>query len=91
MKKADLVAAVAAKANISKKDADAAIAAVVAVVTDALKAGDEVAIANLGTFKVKERAAREGVNPATGAKIQIAAAKVPAFKAGKALKDAVAK
>lgn len=89
MKKAELVAAVAAKANISKKDADAAIAAVVAVVTDALKAGDEVAIANLGTFKVKERAAREGVNPATGAKIKIAAAKVPAFKAGKALKDAV--
>ncbi len=91
MKKADLVAAVAAKANISKKDADAAIAALVAVVTEALKEGDEVAIANLGTFKVKERAAREGVNPATGAKIQIAAAQVPAFKAGKALKDAVAK
>ncbi len=89
MKKADLVAAVAAKANISKKDADAALAAVAAVVTEALKAGDEVALANLGTFKVKERAAREGVNPATGAKIQIAAAKVPAFKAGKALKDAV--
>lgn len=89
MKKAELVAAVAAKANISKKDADAAIAAVAAVVADTLKAGDEVAIAGVGTFKVKERAAREGVNPATGAKIAIAAAKVPAFKAAKALKDAV--
>ncbi len=89
MKKAELVAAVAAKANISKKDADAAIAAVAAVVAEALKAGDEVALAGVGTFKVKERAAREGVNPATGAKIAIAAAKVPAFKAAKALKDAV--
>ncbi len=89
MKKAELVAAVAAKANISKKDADAAVAAVAAVVAEALKAGDEVAIAGVGTFKVKERAAREGVNPATGAKIKIAAAKVPAFKAAKALKDAV--
>ena len=91
MKKAELVAAVAAKADIDKKKADAAIAALVAVVTEALKAGDEVAIANLGTFKVKERAAREGVNPATGDKISIAATTVPAFKAGKALKDAVAK
>lgn len=89
MKKAELVAAVAAKANISKKDADAAVAAVAAVVAEALKAGDEVALAGVGTFKVKERAAREGVNPATGAKIKIAAAKVPAFKAAKALKDAV--
>ena len=89
MKKAELVAAVAAKANISKKDADAAVAAVAAVVAEALKAGDEVAIAGVGTFKVKERAAREGVNPATGAKIKIAATKVPAFKAAKALKDAV--
>lgn len=89
MKKAELVAAVAAKANISKKDADAAVAAVAAVVAEALKAGDEVAITGVGTFKVKERAAREGVNPATGAKIKIDAAKVPAFKAAKALKDAV--
>ena len=89
MKKAELVAAVAAKANISKKDADAAVAAVAAVVAEALKAGDEVAITGVGTCKVKERAAREGVNPATGAKIKIDAAKVPAFKAAKALKDAV--
>ncbi len=89
MKKAELVAAVAAKANITKKDADAAIAAVAAVVTEALKAGDEVALGNLGTFKVKERAARPGVNPATGAKITIAASKAPAFKAAKAFKDAV--
>lgn len=91
MKKAELVAAVAEKANITKKDAEAAIAAFTATVTEALKAGDEIAVANLGTFKVRERAAREGVNPATGAKIQIAASNVPAFKAGKALKDAVAK
>ena len=89
MKKAELVAAVAAKANISKKDADAAVAAVAAVVVEALKAGDEVAITGVGTFKVKERSDREGVNPATGAKIKIDAAKVPAFKAAKALKDAV--
>ncbi len=90
MKKAELIAAVAEKAGLTKKDADAALAAVVAVVTDALKAGDEVAVTGLGTFKVKERAAREGVNPATGEKIQIAAAKVPAFKAAKALKDVIA-
>ena len=89
MKKAELVAAVAAKAELTKKDAEAAIAAVAAVVTEALKAGDEVALANLGTFKVKERAAREGVNPATGAKIAIAASKVPAFKAGQGFKDAI--
>ena len=89
MKKAELVAAVAAKANITKKDADAALAALAAVVAETLKAGDEVTVANLGSFKVKERAAREGVNPATGAKITIAASKAPAFKAAKAFKDAV--
>ncbi len=89
MKKAELVAAVAAKAGISKKDADAAIAAVVATVTEALKAGDEVALTNLGTFKVKARAERKGINPRTKETVTIAAAKVPTFKAGKALKDAL--
>lgn len=89
MNKTDLVAAVAAKANLTKKDAEAAVAAVFAAVTDALADGDKVAIAGFGSFEVKERAARTGLNPRTKEKIEIAAAKVPAFKAGKALKDAV--
>lgn len=89
MNKTELVAAVAAKADLTKKDADAAVAAVFAAITDALADGDKVAIAGFGSFEVKERAARTGLNPRTKEKIKIAAAKVPAFKAGKALKDAV--
>lgn len=91
MNKTELVAAVAEKANISKKDADAAVAALVATVTEAMKAGDKVALVGFGTFEARARAARTGVNPKTGATIKIAATKVPAFKAGKALKEAVAK
>lgn len=91
MNKTELVAAVAEKANISKKDADAAVAALVATVTEAMKAGDKVALVGFGTFEARVRAARTGVNPKTGATIKIAATKVPAFKAGKALKEAVAK
>ena len=89
MNKTELVAAVAAKAGISKKDADAAVAAVFASVTDALANGDKVQLIGFGTFEVKERAARTGHNPKTGEAIEIAAAKVPSFKAGAALKDAV--
>ncbi len=91
MNKADLVAAVAAKAELSKKDAEAAVSAVVAAITDALKDGDKVSLVGFGTFDVRKRAAREGKNPRTGEKIKIKAAKAPAFKAGKALKDAVNK
>ena len=91
MNKTELVAAVAEKANISKKDADAAVAAFVTTVTEAMKAGDKVALVGFGTFETRARAARTGKNPRTGEMIKIAATKVPAFKAGKALKDAVAK
>ncbi len=89
MNKTELVAAVAEKAELSKKDAEKAVAAVIDSITDALKGGDKVALVGFGTFEVKERAAREGVNPATGEKIKIAASKAPAFKAGKAFKDAI--
>lgn len=91
MNKTELVAAVAAKAEISKKDAEAAVAATVDAITEALVQGDKVALVGFGTFAVKERAARTGKNPATGAAIEIPASKAPAFKAGKALKDAVNK
>ena len=89
MNKTELVAAVAEKAGISKKDADAAVAAVVASVTDALAKGEKVQLIGFGTFEVRERAAKQGRNPKTGEAMTIAASKVPAFKAGKALKDAV--
>ena len=89
MNKTELIAAVAEKAGLSKKDADAAIGATVSAIADALKAGDKVALVGFGTFEVRERAERMGKNPQTGAAIKIAASKVPAFKAGKALKDAL--
>lgn len=89
MTKTELIAAVAAKTELSKKDADKAVNAVVNAITEALKAGEKIQLVGFGTFEVRERAAREGKNPATGETIQIAASKVPAFKAGKALKDAV--
>ena len=89
MNKTQLIEAVAAKANLTKKDAEAAVNAVTAAVADALKAGDKVQLVGFGTFEVKERAAREGRNPKTGEKITIAASKHPAFTAGKALKDSV--
>ena len=89
MNKTELVAAVAAKAEISKKAADAAVAAVFAEIEGALAKGDKVQLIGFGTFEVRERAAKEGRNPKTGEKITIAASKVPAFKAGAALKDAV--
>ena len=89
MNKTELVNAIAAKTGLSKKDSDAALAATVEAITEALKAGDKVALIGFGTFEVRERSARTGKNPATGATIEIAACKAPAFKAGKALKDAV--
>lgn len=91
MNKTELVAAVAAKANLSKKDAEAAVAAFTASVEEAMKAGEKVQLVGFGTFEVRERGARQGRNPQTGAVVEIAASKVPAFKAGKALKDAIAK
>ena len=89
MNKTELIAAVAEKAAISKKDADKAIAAFVDSITDALKAGDKVQLVGFGTFEVRERAARTGRNPKTKETITIAGSKAPAFKAGKAFKDAV--
>ena len=91
MNKTELVAAVAAKAEISKKDAEAAVTATFDAITAALAEGDKVALVGFGTFAVKERAARTGLNPQTKEKIEIAASKAPTFKAGKALKDAVNK
>ena len=89
MNKAELINAIVAKSEMSKKDADVALSAVIDSIKDALKAGEKVQIVGFGTFSVKERAARTGKNPSTGETIQIAACKVPAFAAGKALKDAI--
>ena len=89
MNKSELIDAIAAAADISKADAGRALEATLDAVTGALKKGDSVSLVGFGTFSVKERAAREGRNPQTGETIKIAAATVPGFKAGKALKDAV--
>ena len=89
MDKTELVAAVAAKAELSKKDAEAAVNAVFDSVKDALAEGDKVSLIGFGTFSVKTRAARTGLNPRTKETIEIPESKVPAFKAGSALKDAV--
>ena len=91
MNKSELIAAVAKQADLTKKDAEAAVNAVTDVITDALKAGDKVQLVGFGTFETRERAARTGKNPRTGESIEIAASKVPAFNAGKALKDTVNK
>ena len=89
MNKTELVNSVAEKAEISKKDADKAVAAVVDSIVEALKAGDKVSLVGLGTFEVHERNARTGLNPRTKEKIEIPATKVPAFKAGATFKNAV--
>ena len=91
MNKTELVAAVAEKAALSKKDAEKAIAATIDAITGALTEGDKVQLVGFGTFEVRAREARTGKNPRTGEIIKIAASKAPAFKAGKALKDAVNK
>ena len=89
MNKQELISKMAEKAGISKKGAGAALAALTTTVTEELKAGEKIAIPNLGTFEVRERAARTGKNPRTGEAIEIAAKRIPAFKAAKALKDVV--
>lgn len=91
MNKAELVAAIAEQAEISKKDSEKALKALVDVVTAELVKGEKVQVIGFGTFEVSERPAREGRNPQTGATMTIAASKAPKFKAGKALKDAVNK
>ena len=90
MNKTELIAAVAEKTDLSKIDADAAVSAVLGAITDALKAGDKIQLVGFGTFEVRNRAAKQGRNPRTGETMTVPASKVPAFKAGKALKDAVA-
>ncbi|MBR5154924.1 MAG: HU family DNA-binding protein [Clostridia bacterium] len=91
MNKQELISAMAEKANLSKKDAEAALNAFVCAVEGALVKGEKVQLVGFGGFEVRERAARTGRNPQTGAEMKIAAAKVPAFKAGKALKDLINK
>ena len=89
MNKTELVAAISEQANISKKDAEAALKAFTDTVAAELKKGENIQLVGFGTFEVSERAAREGRNPQTGATMKIAATKAPKFKAGKALKDLV--
>jgi DNA-binding protein HU-beta len=89
MNKSELIEAVAQSADLSKASATRAVDAVVDSITRALKEGDQVTLVGFGTFAVRERAARSGRNPRTGETINISASKVPGFKAGKALKDAV--
>ena len=91
MNKTELIAAIADKAGLSKKDAEAALNAFTEIVGKTLKKGDKVQLVGFGTFEARKRAARTGINPQTKKKIKIKATKVPAFKAGQALKDAVAK
>ena len=89
MNRAELIVAMAEKAEISKKDAEKALKAFTEVVADELKKGEKIQLVGFGTFEVSERAAREGRNPLTGEAMTIAACKAPKFKAGKALKDAI--
>ena len=91
MNKNELITKIAAETGLSKKDSEKALSATLNAITDALKAGDKVQLVGFGVFDVKERAARMGRNPKTKAAIEIPASKAPVFKAGKALKDAVAK
>lgn len=91
MTKTELISIIAEKGGYSKKDAEKALATVTASITDALIKGEKVSLVGFGTFETRERAAKTGINPLTKATIEIPAKKVPAFKAGKALKDAVAK
>lgn len=89
MNKTEFIAAIAEKAELSKKDAEKALKAFTDVVEEELKKGEKIQLVGFGTFEVSERAAREGRNPQTGKTMKIAACKAPKFKAGKALKDAV--
>lgn len=89
MNKTELVSSVAEKTELTKKDAEKAVNALFASIEEALASGDKVQLVGFGTFEVRERAARKGRNPQTGEEIEISAAKLPAFKAGKALRDSV--
>lgn len=89
MNKSELINSVAELAELSKKDATKAVDAVLQTIQDALAKGEKVSLIGFGNFEVRERAARKGRNPQTGEEIEIAASKVPAFKPGKALKEAV--
>lgn len=89
MNKTELVAAIAEKSELSKKDSEKALKAFIETVTDELKKGEKIQLVGFGTFEVQHRAAREGRNPVSGETIKIAASNAPKFKAGKALKDAV--
>ena len=89
MNKAELVAAIAEKTELSKKDSEKALKAFIDVVTEELTKGEKIQLVGFGTFEVSERAAREGRNPQTGATMSIPASKAPKFKAGKALKDVI--
>ena len=89
MNKAELVAAIADKTELSKKDAEAALKAFTDVVAEELKKGEKIQLVGFGTFEVSERAARTGRNPQTGAEMESPASKAPKFKAGKALKDMI--
>ena len=91
MTKTELISAVAQKAEISKKDGEKAVSAVIDAITEALVKGEKVQLVGFGTFEVKERSERKGINPRTKKEITISASKLPSFKAGKALKDAVSK
>lgn len=87
MNKADLVSMIAAKSNLTKKDSESALNAFVETVQSALKKGEKIQLVGFGTFEVRNRAARSGINPRTKETIKIPASKAPVFKAGKALKD----
>lgn len=89
MNKAELVAAIAEKTELSKKDSEKALKAFIDVVTDELAKGEKIQLVGFGTFEVAERAAREGRNPQSGEVMKIPASKAPKFKAGKALKDII--
>ena len=89
MNKSELIAAMADKAGLSKKDTEKALAAFIDSVSEELKAGKKVHLVGFGTYEIRERAARTGINPRTGDQIKIAASKAPVFKAGKAFKDAI--
>jgi len=91
MKKSEIVDAVAAKTGLSKKDTEMTIEALLDVITSSLQKGKQIAFTGFGSFSVSKRAAREGINPLTKEKIKIPAVKVPKFKAGKSLKEAVRK
>ena len=90
MTKTELVNLIAEKADFSKKDAEKALSTVITAITESLSKGEKIQLVGFGTFEVRDRKAKEGINPLTKEKISVPAKRVPAFKAGKALKDAVA-